>query len=64
MADRVQITLDIQGMTCDGCASHVENALRGIAGVEAAAASSWRTARATLVAVPDLPDEVLRRTTS
>jgi mercuric reductase len=64
MADRVQITLDIQGMTCDGCASHVENALRGIAGVETAAASSWRTARATLVAVPDLPDEVLTRAVS
>jgi mercuric reductase len=59
MTDRVQITLDVHGMTCDGCASHVEKALRGVGGVEEAAVPSWRAARATLVAQADVPDEAL-----
>lgn len=61
MADRVQVALDVQGMTCDGCASHVEKAPRGGAGVEAATVPSWRTGRATVVARADVADEALVR---
>ena len=33
MTERGQVTLDVQGMTCGGCAAHVEKTLRGVAGV-------------------------------
>ncbi len=61
MPEREQITLEVQGMTCDGCAAHVERALSGVAGVEEVTVLSWRTGRATMLARPDLPDEVLIR---
>lgn len=61
MADRAHIALDVQGMTCDGCASHVEKALRSVAGVEDATAPSWRAGRATVVARADVADEALVR---
>lgn len=59
MPERVQITLDVQGMTCDGCASHVEQALKGVTGVEDAGVPGWRTARATVLAGADVTDEAL-----
>jgi copper chaperone CopZ len=31
-----QATLDVQGMTCDNCRRHVEEALKGVPGVAAA----------------------------
>lgn len=31
-----QFTLNVQGMTCRSCAAHVQRALGGVAGVEAA----------------------------
>jgi mercuric reductase len=61
MADRVQITLDIQGMTCDGCAAHVEKALGAVAGVEEAQVPGWRSGRATVVAGRQVPDGALLR---
>ncbi|MBI2564205.1 MAG: FAD-dependent oxidoreductase, partial [candidate division NC10 bacterium] len=61
MADRVQVALDVQGMTCDGCASHVQKALSGVAGVEEATVPSWRAGRATVVAGADVADEALLR---
>ncbi len=61
MADRVQSTLEVQGMTCDGCASHVEKALRGVAGVYDAKVPSWRAARATVVAGAGVADQTLER---
>lgn len=54
MAERVQVTLDVQGMTCDGCAAHEERALRGSAGVEDPKVPSWRAGRATLTADADM----------
>jgi mercuric reductase len=59
MAERVQVTLDVQGMTCDGCAAHVEKALRGVAGVEEAKVPSWRGGRATVTAGASVGDEAL-----
>lgn len=61
MADRIQVTMDIQGMTCDGCASHVEKALSAVAGVDDAKVPSWRTGRATAVAGGGVADETLAR---
>jgi mercuric reductase len=61
MTDRTQITLDVQGMTCEGCASHVEKALRGVAGVHDAKVPSWRAARATVLAGADVADDTLTR---
>lgn len=34
MAEQVQVTLQVEGMTCDGCARHVESALRRVAGLK------------------------------
>jgi mercuric reductase len=59
MAERIQVTLDVQGMTCDGCASHVEKALRGVSGVEEATVPSWRAARATVTAGEQVTDGIL-----
>ncbi len=59
MAERVQVTLDVQGMTCDGFAAHVEQALRGVAGVEEAKVPSWRAGRATLTAGAEVGDDLL-----
>lgn len=33
---KAQATLDVQGMTCDNCRRHVEEALKGVPGVSAA----------------------------
>ncbi len=61
MADRIQVTMDVQGMTCDSCASHVETALRGVSGVDDAKVPSWRAGRATVVAGAGVADETLAR---
>jgi mercuric reductase len=61
MAERVQVTLDVQGMTCDGCAAHVEKALRGVVGVEEAKVPNWRGGRATVTAGAAVADEALVR---
>jgi len=59
MVDRIQIGLGVQGMTCDGCAAHVEQALGGVEGVEEATVPGWRAARATVVARADVTDAAL-----
>jgi mercuric reductase len=59
MAERTQVTLDVQGMTCDGCAAHVEKALRAVTGVEDAKVPSWRAARATVTAAAPVADDLL-----
>jgi mercuric reductase len=59
MADRVQVTLQVDGMTCDGCARHVERALSSVAGVGEATVPAWRAGRATAVADIGVTDETL-----
>ena len=39
MADLTPLNLRIEGMTCDGCAALVQNALRKVPGVQTASAS-------------------------
>ncbi len=47
---QIQVTFQVEGMTCDGCARHVERALRGVPGVEDATVPSWQGGRATVIA--------------
>jgi len=61
MAERLQITLDVQGMTCDGCARHVTSALGALEGVQDVKVPTWQSGRATLVVSPGVTDEVLIR---
>lgn len=61
MAERVQIGLRVEGMTCDGCARHVTNALRGVDGVEEAQVPTWQAGKATVLAVGSVTDEALIR---
>lgn len=54
-----EITLHIQGMTCDSCALHVRKALEGVPGVEQAVVPGWQSGRATLLAGPEVSDAAL-----
>jgi hypothetical protein len=44
-AERVQLVLPIEGMTCASCAGRVEQALRGLPGVEAGLGQDWHPDR-------------------
>ncbi len=57
-----EITLDIQGMTCDSCAVHVTKALQGVEGVSQAHVPGWASGRAGLSAQPGVSDEQLVKT--
>jgi mercuric reductase len=59
MADRVQLVLAVGGMTCDGCARHVETALNAVAGVEEVTVPTWQGGRATVITEAGLADEAL-----
>ncbi|MEW5958194.1 MAG: mercury(II) reductase [Chloroflexota bacterium] len=53
------IELEIQGMTCDACAFHVTNALKGVAGVKEATVPGWQAGRAVLMAEPTVSEAAL-----
>ena len=59
MSDRLHFTLRIEGMTCDGCARHVAQALKGVPGVESAEVGDWREGTAAVVADAIVSDETL-----
>ncbi len=59
MSNRNQITLRIEGMTCDGCARHVTEALKNVPEVVEAQTPDWRSGQATVVAEPGVTDEAL-----
>ena len=61
MSEQVQVTLDVQGMTCDGCARHVERALRGVTGVGNVTVSTWRAGKATVIVDAGITDDALTR---
>ncbi|MBI5410829.1 MAG: heavy-metal-associated domain-containing protein [Nitrospirae bacterium] len=44
MSERNHILLRVEGMTCEGCARHVAEALRSVPGVEQAQVGSWLSA--------------------
>jgi len=61
MADRLQVTLELGGMTCDGCARHVTKALQSVAGVASAQVPTWQAGSATVVAEAGTEDAALVR---
>jgi len=61
MAERMQVALQVDGMTCDGCARHVEKALTGLAGVSEATVPTWQAGRATVILGAAIADETLTR---
>ena len=54
MAEKTNIELDIEGMTCDSCATHVESALKNIPGVDNASVPGWESGRATVKTSTDV----------
>lgn len=59
MPEQSRVTLRIEGMTCDGCARHVAEALQSIAGVREAAVPNWRSGTAQAMVGPDVADHAL-----
>jgi len=56
MSDKNQFTFRIEGMTCDGCARHVTEALRGVSGVEEAQVAGWQGGKAVVLALDKVSD--------
>jgi mercuric reductase len=56
MADRQHVTLRIEGMTCDGCARHVQAALASVPGVESAEVGDWKEGSAAVATGPDVSE--------
>lgn len=56
-----RILLRVEGMSCDSCAEHVTRALKGVPGVVEVDVPGWRSARAEVMAEPDVLDEALVR---
>jgi len=54
MQTKDHIILRVEGMTCDGCARHVTEALKDTKGVEDAHVGSWRSGQAVVVAESSL----------
>ena len=59
MSDRSHIFMRVEGMTCEGCARHVTEALKAVPGVEQAQVGSWRAGQATVVAGAGVTDQAL-----
>ncbi len=59
MTERTHLTLRIEGMTCDGCARHVTEALKGVMGGVEAHVPGWRSGHATVIAETAVADEAL-----
>lgn len=63
IAEQVQWTLAIEGMTCEGCASGLQAALSKMPGVRAASVS-YEEKRAVVTTTPPVSEEVLRNAVS
>ncbi len=59
MAEQQQITVQIEGMTCDGCAGHVRKALAGVDGVDEVRLPTWQAGKAEVLASDTVVDEAL-----
>lgn len=49
MPEQSRVTLRIEGMTCEGCARHVAEALQSIAGVREAVVPNWQSGTAQAI---------------
>ncbi|MBI4460213.1 MAG: cation transporter, partial [Acidobacteria bacterium] len=61
MSDRLHYSLRIEGMTCDGCARHVTEALKSVSGVDEARVGHWKAGQAAVVAASVLEGQRLVR---
>jgi len=61
MAEKNQVVLRVEGMTCDSCARHVSKALEAVEGVSEVNVPGWQSRKATLQAASEVTDEVLRQ---
>ena len=61
-SSKVQLTMRVEGMTCDGCARHVTKALQGVPGVEQAQVGSWKSGQAVAIADSSVDAETVSRT--
>lgn len=61
MAIRQEILFTVHGMTCEACAHHVEQALKGVAGVLSVEVPGWHLARARVIASSGVSDAALLR---
>lgn len=59
MAKKMKIEFDIQGMTCDSCARHVEHALKSLSGVGEAHVPGWDSGKATATVGEEVETEDL-----
>jgi len=59
MAERQQITMQTEGMTCDGCAGHVRKALAGVEGVYEVRLPTWQAGKAEVLASTQVADDAL-----
>ncbi len=57
MASKDHVVLRVEGMTCDGCARHVTEALKSTKGVEEAQVGNWRSGQATITADAEVSDD-------
>jgi len=55
------VEMEIKGMTCDSCQTHVEHALTGVSGVAAVEVPGWKSGHATVTASPGVTAEQLVR---
>ena len=59
MSKKNHVVLRVEGMTCDGCARHVTEALQSAAGTEKAQVGSWKSGQATVIADATVKDQDL-----
>lgn len=59
MSHRAHVSLRVEGMTCEGCARHVTEALRAVPGVDTAEVGSWREGSARVVASTEVTNDAL-----
>lgn len=59
MDRRDHVLLRIEGMTCDGCARHVTEALKGVSGIEDAQVPGWQSGKAVVIAGGEVSDRAL-----
>ena len=53
------LTLEIKGMTCTGCATHIQKALTSVPGVIAAQVPGWQSGKAIVRVQNDVPVDAL-----
>lgn len=59
MTENKHLEFDIQGMTCDSCALHVEKALKSVPGVQTAAVPGWQSGQATVTIDEEIDSQAL-----